>query len=247
MKKSTLISFINKYSLNGNIESVKWIVDANDNKIKTSSISDEKDVICIVEIKNSYGLESQELGINDTLKLQKLLGVLGENVDVKYNKKNEKVTSLNFESNKVKVQYVTADVSVIPNVPVLKTLPEFNLEIPLTKEFVSQFVKAKSALSEVDTLTFMKPTKKDGNIKLVIGHSSVNTNKISMDIEVDEVKNTLEENINFSAKYLKEILTSNSDCENAVLKVSDGGLAHVEFKTDEFECNYYLVKIDSID
>jgi hypothetical protein len=247
MKKNTLTSFINKYSLNGNIESVRWVVDSNENKIKTSSISYERDVLCFVEIKDSFGLESHEIGVNDTIKLQKLLGVLGDSLNVTYNKTNDKITSLGFESNTLNVHYVTADISVIPNVPNLKSLPEFNLEIPLTKEFVSKFVKSKNALSEVDTFTLTKPKKVGGKIKLVIGYSSVNTNRISMDVDTDPAKNTLEKDIKFSAKYLKEILTSNSECENAVLKVSDGGLAHVRFETDEFECNYYLVKIENID
>lgn len=245
MKKQTLTSFINKYSLNGNIESVKWVVDQN--KIQTSSISEDKSVLCFVEIKKSHNLESAEIGINDTLKLQKLLGVLGDEVDITYNTRNDKVISMNFNSDNTNVQYVTADTTVIPSVPSLKSLPDFNLEIPLTRDFVSKFVKSKNALSEVDNLTLIKPKKEGGKIKLVIGHSSVNTNRISIDLVVNPDKNKLEKNISFSAKYLKEILTSNSDCEDAVLKISDNGLAHVQFKTDDFSSDYYLVEIESID
>jgi len=100
-------------------------------------------------------------------------------------------------------------------------------------------------LSDVDTLTFIKD-KKD-KIKLVIGYSNVNSNRINIDIKPTEGKNSLGKTLHFSAKYLKEILTSNSDCENAVLKVSDAGLAHVEFNNDTFNSNYYLVEIKNID
>ncbi len=245
MKKQTLNSFIDKYSLNGTIESVKWVVDNNDKQIKTSSISDDKNVLSFVVIKDTAGLDNAELGVNDTTKLKKLLNVLGEEVNIAFNKREEKIVSLSISGEQTDVQYVTADLSVIPNVPALKKLPPFNLEIPLSKEFVSTFVKAKSALSDVDTLTFIKD-KKD-KIKLVIGYSNVNSNRINIDVKPTEGKDTLGKTLHFSAKYLKEILTSNSDCENAVLKVSDAGLAHVEFNNDTFNSNYYLVEIKNVD
>jgi hypothetical protein len=245
MKKQILNSFIDKYSLNGTIESVKWIVDNNDKQIKTSSISDDKNVLSFVVVKDTAGLGDAELGVNDTTKLKKLLNVLGDDVNISFNKRDDKIVSLSLSTESTDVQYVTADLSVIPNVPVLKKLPPFNLEIPLTKEFVGTFVKAKSALSDVDTLTFIKD-KKD-KIKLVIGYSSVNSNRINIDVKPTDGKDSLGKTLHFSAKYLKEILTSNSDCENAVLKVSDAGIAHVEFNNDMFNSNYYLVEIKNVD
>ena len=245
MKKQTINTFIDKYSLNGTIESVKWVVDSANKQIKTASISDDKNVLSFVVIKDNAGLNDAEIGINDTAKLKKLLSVLNDEVNISFNTRDDKIVSLSLTSETTDVQYVTADLSVIPNVPALKKLPPFNLEIPLTKEFVSTFVKAKSALSDVDTLTFVKD-KKD-KIKLVIGFSNVNSNRISMDFKPTEGKDTLSKTIHFSAKYLKEILTSNSDCENAVLKISDAGIAHVEFSNDTFNSSYYLVEIKNVD
>jgi hypothetical protein len=245
MKKQVLNTFIDKYSLNGTIESVKWVVDNKNKQIKTSSISDDKNVVSYVSIKDDAGLSEAEIGINDTAKLKKLLGVLTDDVNIAFNKREEKIVSLSLNSESTDVQYVTADLSVIPKVPDLKKLPPFNLEIPLTKEFVTTFVKAKSALSDVDTMTFTKD-KKD-KIKLTIGYSSVNSNRINIDVKPVEGKDSLGKTIHFSAKYLKEILTSNSDCENAVLKISDAGIAHVEFNNELFNSSYYLIDIKSVD
>lgn len=245
MKKETINSFIDKYSLNGTIESVKWTVSKKDNNIKTSSLSDDRNVLSFVTIKDSANLEDMEIGINDTSKLKKMMSVLGEEINITPNKNNERITSLVLSSDKTEVQYVTSDLSVIPNVPPLKKLPPFNLEIPLTKEFVSTFVKAKSALNDVDVLTLT--VDKKGKIKMIIGYSSVNSNRINIDIVPNQGKDTLSKTIHFSAKFLKEILTSNSDCENALLKISDAGLAHVEFDTETFNCNYYLPEIKNVD
>lgn len=245
MKKQVINTFIDKYSLNGSIESVKWVVDNKNKQIKTSSISDDKNALSYVVIKDDAGLTDSEFGINDTTKLKKLLNVLSEDVNISFNKRDDKIVSLSLNSETTEVQYVTADLNVIPKVPDLKKLPPFNLEIPLTKEFVTTFVKAKSALSDVDTMTFSKD-KKD-KIKLTIGYSNVNSNRINIDIKPSEGKNELSKTIHFSAKYLKEILTSNSDCENAVLKISDHGIMHVEFNNDLFNSNYYLIEIKSVD
>ena len=245
MKKQTINTFIDKYSLNGTIESVKWVVDSANKQIKTASISDDKNVLSFVVIKDSAGLNDAEIGINDTAKLKKLLSVLNDEVNISFNTREDKIVSLSLTGESTDVQYVTADLSVIPKVPELKKLPPFNLEIPLTKEFVTTFVKAKNALSDVDTLTFIKD-KKD-KLKLVIGFSSVNSNRISIDFKPTEGKDTLGKTIHFSAKYLKEILTSNNDCENAVLKISDAGIAHVEFNNDVFNSSYYLVEIKNVD
>ena len=245
MKKQVLNTFIDKYSLNGTIESVKWVVDNKNKQIKTSSISDDKNVVSYVSIKDDAGLSEAEIGINDTAKLKKLLGVLTDDVNITFNKRDEKIVSLSLNSESTDVQYVTADLSVIPKVPDLKKLPPFNLEVPLTKEFVTTFVKAKSALSDVDTMTFTKD-KKD-KIKLTIGYSSVNSNRINIDVKPVEGKDSLGKTIHFSAKYLKEILTSNGDCENAVLKISDAGIAHVEFNNELFNSSYYLIDIKSVD
>ena len=245
MKKQVLNTFIDKYSLNGSIESVKWVVDNKNKQIKTSSISDDKNALSYVTIKDDAGLVDSEFGINDTTKLKKLLNVLTEEVGIAFNKREEKIVSLSLNSEDTDVQYVTADLSVIPKVPDLKKLPPFNLEIPLTKEFVTTFVKAKSALSDVDTMTFSKD-KKD-KIKLTIGYSNVNSNRINIDVKPSEGKDTLGKTIHFSAKYLKEILTSNSDCENAVLKISDHGILHVEFNNELFNSSYYLIEIKSVD
>ena len=245
MKKQTINTFIDKYSLNGTIESVKWVIDSANKQIKTASISDDKNVLSFVVIKDSAGLNDAEIGINDTAKLKKLLSVLNDEVNISFNTREDKIVSLSLTGESTDVQSVTADLSVIPKVPELKKLPPFNLEIPLTKEFVTTFVKAKNALSDVDTLTFTKD-KKD-KLKLVIGFSSVNSNRISIDFKPTEGKDTLGKTIHFSAKYLKEILTSNNDCENAVLKISDAGIAHVEFNNDVFNSSYYLVEIKNVD
>jgi len=200
--------------------------------------------LAFVTLKDAAKLSDVEFGVNDTAKLKKMLGVLGDEVEIVPNTTNDKITSITLTSEGTEVQYVTADLSVIPPVPTLKKMPVFNLEIPLTKEFVSTFVKAKSALTDVDILTLTKD--KNGKIKMILGFSNTNSNRINLDIKTVEGKDSLGKILHYNAKYLKEILTSNSDCENAVLKVSDSGIAHVEFDNESFNSNYYLLEIKNV-
>lgn len=245
MNKTTLLSFVDKYSLNGSVESVKWTVYQKEGQIKTSSITDDKSVLSFVTIKENANLEDSEFGVNDTSKLKKMSSVLSEDITINLDVNNGKITSLTLRDANADVQYVTSDISVIPVVPNLKKLPDFNLQIPLTKEFVNAFVKAKGALSDINTFTVMHDKK--GKLKLVIGYSSVNSNRISLDVKAVEGKDSVKSPIHFSAKFLKEILTANSDCENAVLNISDDGLASVSFDNEKFNSSYYLLAIKNID
>jgi len=242
MQKENLKTFINKYSLNGIVESVKWVYTKDEKALTTSAITEEKNVLISVKEKNNQNFDEDcQLGIFDTQKLVKMISVLDQEIDLTLNKKDKIITSITFSDKNTDVQFITADLSVIPVAPNLKKLPEFELEIPLTDQFINTFVKAKNALSEVDTFTFLKNKKK--KIEAVIGHSNLNTNKISISVDTVDGKGELEREISFNAKYFKEILTANSDCKDSILKISSSGLAMVEFSNDLFESKYYMVEI----
>ena len=123
---------------------------------------------------------------------------------------------------------------------IVRTLPDFTIEIDMTSQMVDKFIKAKGALSDVDTFTIFT---EGGDLKMAIGYSSISTNRVTITCQ----KNVLVEvkPISFSAKYLKEILTANKEATNAKLKVSTDGLSHVEFQIDDFVCKYYLVEIQN--
>jgi hypothetical protein len=245
MTKDTLKTFISKYYLGGTIESVKWVVDKNNKQLKTSAITEDKNVLLNVTFNNFEDLTDAELGINDTSKLVKLLNVLGDNINGSYNTTGDKITSIVFSDDHTDVQYVTADLSVIPVAPPLKKLPPTNAEIALDAEFISRYISSKNALPDVETFTLLM--NKKGVLELVIGHSSINSNRIKLNVATKNGKDKVAKNISFNANHLKEILIANKDCTDATLKVSDAGLSVVEFTCGEFTANYYLVELKTID
>lgn len=236
MEKQQLNRFVSKYNLAGLVESVKW--ESKDGSLNTSFISDDKSVLGNVSMKGFDG-SNTTFGVYDTTKLTKMLSVLGDTVDFSINDIDGKAVSLKFKDNSTSVNYMLADLSVIPNVPDLKQLPPFNAEIKLDSNFISKFIKAKGALDE-NNFTF---TCKGGKGQIVLGHSNINTNRINIDVDC-----TCEGDVNpisFSATYLKEILVANKEATDATLKISSQGLSHIHFEIDNYESNYYLVEIQS--
>jgi len=230
MKKASIESFINRYNLGGEVESVK--ITSTDSEMNVSFISDDKTLLGEVTSKEGE-FPNGEFGVYTTSQLKALLGVLESNVEVastdSYIKFSDKGTSVN---------YMLADLSVIPVVPDLKQVPPFNAQITLDDEFTSKFIKSKGALSESDTFTF---SCIGGKGEVVLGYSTINTNRIS--ISVDCKCDGDVQPISFSAKYLKEILNANRGSKSATLKISSQGLSYIEFETDTITAKYYLVEI----
>lgn len=240
MEKSKLERFISKYTIGGACESVKLV--STGKELMVRSISDDKNVLAEVT-HTDMGLIEGEFGVYETKKLRSLLSVLGENLKVTANESNGKTVGLLLSDGDTKTTFVLADDSVIPKVPDLKKLPPMDVEIVLDEKFVNTFAKAKGALSEVDTFTVMG-TYSDMNV--VIGHSTMNTNRVSIKVQTSEESNAIDP-ISFSANYLKEILMANKEIKNGVLKVSSKGLAVAEFSGDGFTSKYYLVQINTKD
>ena len=235
MEKQSLNRFVSKYNLAGLVESVKW--ESKDGSLTTSFISDDKSVLGTVTM-NEFNDSDSEFGVYDTTKLTKMLSVLGNDVDFSISDIDGKPVSLKFKDSSTSVKYMLADLSVIPNVPDLKQLPNFNVKIDLDETFINKFIRAKGALPDENTFTLVC---KDGKSQIVLGHSNINTNRITIDVEADCEGNV--DPISFSATYLKEILVANKEATDAVLNISSDGLSHIHFEVDNYVTDYYLVEI----
>ena len=237
MNKQSLLRFIQKYSLGGLIESVAW--NAEGNKLSVRFISDDKTLLGEVEF-NAFTSTPFNIGIYTTSLLKNMVGVLDSDIALKVEKSGDRAITLKLASDETETSYQLADLGVIPAVPDLKKLPEFGISIEMASTMIDKFIKAKGALSDIDTFTIFTEA---GDLKMAIGYSSISTNRVTFTCEKgfkEEVKP-----ISFSAKYLKEILTSYKEATSAKLKVSADGLAHIEFIIDEFICKYYLVEISN--
>lgn len=237
MEKSKLEKFITKYNLGGACESV--IFKSDGDTLSVRSISDDKNVLGEVSVEGMKFPEG-EFGVYETKKLRAILSVLDDSLTIKPNINNSKTTGLNITDGNTKATFVLADASVIPAVPELKKLPPMDFTISLDEKFVNTFIKAKGALSEVETFAVMSDGEEQ-TATVVIGHSTLNTNRISITAKTNKVAKV--DAINFSANYLREILNANKDITNGTFQISSKGISVVKFDANGFTSTYYLVQI----
>ena len=239
MQKDKLNRFIQKYNLGGNVNSVKW--DSKGNKLITKFVTPDKSLLGEVVV-DKFGFEDAELGIYQTDQLQKLLNVLTDDINLSLKKVGDKAVSLKVSDNATSVDYVLSDLTIIPQPPNLKHIPDFGTQIKLDSNFINTFIKGKSALSDVDFFTIVN---KDDNLSVVIGYASTNTNRVN--IPVNSLINDITDSISFNANFFKEILVANKECTEAIFEISTEGLAKLEFKVDDYKSTYFLVASEDVD
>ena len=239
MQKDKLNRFIQKYNLGGNVNSVKW--DSKGNKLITKFVTPDKSLLGEVVV-DKFGFEDAELGIYQTDQLQKLLNVLTDDINLSLKKVGDKAISLKVSDNATSVDYVLSDLTIIPQPPNLKHIPDFGTQIKLDSNFINTFIKGKSALSDVDFFTIVN---KDGDLSIVIGYASTNTNRVN--IPVNSISNDIKDSISFNANFFKEILVANKECTEAIFEISTEGLAKLEFKVDDYTSTYFLVASEDLD
>ena len=239
MQKSKLDKFIQKYNLGGNVNSVKW--KSSGDTLTTSFVTPDKSLLGNVRV-DKFSFDDAELGIYQTDQLKSLIGVLGDDISLDLTSAGDRAVSLKVKNDNVSVDYVLSDLSVIPDPPALKRLPEFGTSIKLDTKFINTFIKGKSALSDVNTFTIVKTQT---GCDVIIGYSSTNTNRVNIPVDCDtcDIKNP----ITFNANLFKEVLVANRECTSAVLEVSNDGLARVNFKVDDYDSTYYVVAMQDVD
>jgi hypothetical protein len=236
MNKSKLERFIQKYSLGGAVDSVKWVV--KNNTLMTSFIDTGRTLLGTVVV-DKFNFQDAVLGVYSTSQLMRLLNVVGDNVELDLVSVNGQAVSLRINDVTASANFMLADLSVIQDPPSMKNLPVFDTEIKIDSKFIETFIKGKNALADVDTFTVLK----NGEVKIVIGHSNTNSNKVTIPVESNDPLMLDEQS--FDANIFKEILSANKECLQATLRISDKGLAHVKFHVDDYQTEYYLTGLQS--
>jgi len=239
MDKYKLTRFIDKYHLGGNVNAV--VINSKGDTLSTRFITGGKDLLGELEM-NSWQFKDSELGVYDTEQLSRLLGVLDDDVSLNLTQSGDKAIALEISDQYSKVNFMLSDKSVINQPPPLKGIPEFQLKIKVDTNFITRFIGGKSALPDTDTFTVI--TSDDG-VKLVIGYSSINTNRVTIPVETETYENI--DNVSFNANLFKDVLVANKECESATLEVSEKGLSRINFKVDQYDVTYYLVAVQDVD
>ena len=241
MNKQRLVRFINKYYLNGTVNSVVLNSKSNSQQLSARFISGDKSLLGEL-VLDKWDFEDSDIGIYNTEQLIKLLSVVDEDINISLTKSGDKSIALKVSDSTSSVNYMLTDTSIINEPPTLKTIPEFELNIDVTPQFINKFIAGKGALGETDNFTILT---NGTSVKVVIGYSSVNTNRVTIPVTTTKVSDI--ENVSFNANIFKEVLHANKECESATLEVSSEGLSRITFKVDDYTSTYYLVAVQDVD
>tara|TARA_R110001632_G_scaffold136657_1_gene252327 strand:+ start:3090 stop:3827 length:738 start_codon:yes stop_codon:yes gene_type:complete len=236
--KSTLSSIINKYYLGTN-EQVKWTIE--NNTLSVNFVSPSKDVIGSISC-NNFQLDDTILPIYDTKKLNSLISICQGDVLVEVEKINTVATKLNISDMHFNLTYALSDMLLIPKVGSVNIPESWEVEINLTNEDISQLIRAKTALSDVDNMVFKTTPDLDGNLvcEVVFGDGHGNSNKITYQLMGNVKEGGI--SVPFDSSMFKTILSANKDMETGVLKLAKGGLLQLEFNTEETYSNYFMIR-----
>ena len=241
MNKAYLDRFISKYSLGDSVNSVVWKV--NDEVLTTEFITLDKSLLGKVTL-DTFQFEEIELGIYDTKQLASLLSVLNDDISLTVVKSQDKVVSIKFEDSYASVNYMLSDLSVIPDVPKMKSVPEFELSLKIDSLFITKFISGTNALAEHETFTVLTD-ENTNTCKFVINFATINTNRVTLPVTVDTFSDVGP--LSFNAELFSKVLQANKECESASIEVSNRGLARAKFKVDNYEAVYNLVASQSVD
>jgi len=241
MNKQRLARFISKYYLNGTVNSVVLNSKSNSQQLSARFISGDKSLLGEL-VMDKWDFEDSDIGIYNTEQLIKLLSVVDEDINISLTKSGDKSIALKVSDSTSSVNYMLTDTSIINEPPTLKSIPEFELDIDVTPQFINKFIAGKGALGETDNFTILT---NGTSVKVVIGYSSVNTNRVTIPVTTTKVSDI--ENVSFNANIFKEVLSANKECESATLEVSSEGLSRITFKVDDYTSTYYLVAVQDVD
>jgi hypothetical protein len=236
MEKSKLQSFINRYYLAGNCEAVT--LKEADQSITCELIDMDQTVVGKIKW-NTTPFMTGMLGINHTGALIKMLGAVGENINIDVKEAAGKNYAMKISEGTTQATFMLADTTVIPAVPTINAEPDYQVQIPVNEEFISKFIKAKNALPDAKNFAVQV---QNGIIKFIINYTTVNSDNITFEVGSSAGEDM--EPVCFSADKLKEVLVANRG-DVGQLHVSPDGLSRIDFVGSDFESSYWLVMLQN--
>ena len=240
INKSKLQSIIAKYYLNGLVQSVRWLTKENKLSISFTSANGDLagDLTC-----NTFPIEDSEIAIFDTVQLSKLISVTNGELLLTLEKEHKIFSKLYIQDNSFNVAYSLADSLLVPKRGSINFPTEYDIIIKLTPEIVNNFIKAKSALTDINDVLISTEEDPDRGTVIQFAFGDLNnfSNKIKYIIDEGiEIKKELK--LPFNSDSFKNILSANKDLESGKLSLTEEGFMKLEFQSEDIKTLYYMVR-----
>ena len=243
MNKQILISAIDKYYLNGIVESVKWVI--KDKNMTIDFITPFKNLVGKV-ISPNIDLEDSEIGIYNTSQFYKLVKIMDNYIVLKLNK-SERGTplELTIADNQYDLNYYLSDLNLIETVPAINEPETYDADLNIDANFISAFANAKKALGDIKQFTVKTEYDNENGTGLLItiGEGNGYANKIKFKTPCESLFGLSE--MPFPADVMNEVLRANEEATEGKIQISQEGLMKLTFKEDSIESTYYLVRLST--
>jgi len=231
--KTELESIIEKYHLNGLIESVKWDI-SEDNVLKINFTSPNKEMVGKISFIG-FPLPKSSVGVYNTSQLDKLLSITNGDLTLEYYKENNSFTKLLINDDQYKLDYALADTFIIPKHLEYTGEEEYDVCIELNKETISSLINAKNAL-QGESNVLIKSNQE--TIDFIFGGDTSYTNKITYSIKQSSLNKF---SLIYNSDIIKDVLNSNKQLNNGELYINKKGVIKLYFDHGNLKSTYYLV------
>lgn len=240
MDKQKLKTFIEKYALGGNIETVLWNIEHG--KLRVEFISDDKAAKGTVVLNSFDGVdENKVMGVYSTSQFSKLLSILNESFKMEIIEKNNKNVAVIMNDGFTTAKYALCEESAVPDVPELQYEPKYEIEISVDENLINLFTKSASALSgDSDSFT----VRSAGDIvDIIIGNASekINSSNIKFSVKPDKISEISD--VSFRSLFFNEALKANKGIVGN-LTISSEGFAKLTFKDNDYLTTYLFVGLE---
>tara|TARA_Y100001978_G_scaffold97730_1_gene87558 strand:- start:899 stop:1651 length:753 start_codon:yes stop_codon:yes gene_type:complete len=241
ISKTHLQSVISKYHL-GEIEKVKW--EIQNNQLQINFIAPSNVVLGSVKCYD-FPIKEADLAIYNTKKLSNLISICNGDLLLEIEKQKEMLLKLNISDMNFNLSYALSDPLLIKKVGKAKPVNGWYVEIDLGNEEISNILRAKGAMSEIDNFLVTTTKDLDGQdvCELIFGDEIGHNNKISYQLKgswLNEI-NKEDMKIKYNSNMLKTILNANKDMNEGTFKISNEGLMYLIFTDGVIESEYYMV------
>lgn len=241
MEKKNLNQMIDKYHLNGLVESVTWN-STEDDGVTVNFVTATKDCAGSVQTTVDLGLGESDISIYSTSQLNKILSIMDIFMTVDVVKGNQNIPyQLSIKDKAFDLTYHLASEDLIPSVPTINEPEEYDAEFTIDEDFVKNFTKAHGALDKPNRFNIACIV--DDNVKYVelcVGDGTSYANKIKLRQPADYQLGFNE--MPFSANVMREILAVNKTATGKA-QINENGLLKMTFTEDDTTSTYFLVRL----
>jgi len=237
INKLIISSIIKKYYL-GEIEQVKW--EIKDNNLNIDFIAPSNIVMGNVSCSN-FPLEDSSLAIYNTKKLSNLINITSGELLFEIEKQEQILLKLHISDTNYNLTYALSDPLLFPKPGKVKPPSTYEVILNLNVEDISNLLKAKNALADVDNMIITTIKDLDGGdiCEFVFGDEAGHNNKITYRLRGEINDPNIK--IRYNSDMFKLILYANKDTDEGKLQLSSEGLLKLNFKTGDIKSEYYMV------